>query len=71
MAEGDAGYNPIEYYVGTVWPHDNAIIPWGLRRCWYRKEAAQLALAMLEAAAAFRGRLPEAFAGALLSLEAT
>jgi glycogen debranching enzyme len=63
MAEGDAGYNPIGYHVGTVWPHDNSIIAWGLRRCGYRAEAAQLALAMLEAATAFRGRLPEAFAG--------
>ena len=63
MAEGDAGYNPIGYHVGTVWPHDNSLIAWGLRRCGYRKEAAQLALAMLEAATAFRGRLPEAFAG--------
>ena len=63
MAEGDAGYNPIGYHVGTVWPHDNSLIAWGLRRCGYRKEAAQLALAMLEAATAFHGRLPEAFAG--------
>ena len=63
MAEGDAGYNPIGYHVGTVWPHDNSLIAWGLRRCGYRKEAAHLALAMLEAATAFHGRLPEAFAG--------
>jgi hypothetical protein len=62
-AEGDAGYNPIGYHVGTVWPHDNSIIAWGLRRCGYRAEAAKLALAMLEAATSFRGRLPEAFAG--------
>jgi len=63
MAEGDAGYNPIGYHVGTVWPHDNSIVAWGLRRCGYREEAAKLALAMLEAATYFRGRLPEAFAG--------
>jgi glycogen debranching enzyme len=63
MAEGDAGYNPIGYHVGTVWPHDNSIIAWGLRRCGYREEAAKLALAMLEAATFFDGRLPEAFAG--------
>ncbi len=63
MAEADAGYNPIGYHVGTVWPHDNSIIAWGLRRCGYREEAAKLALAMLEAATFFEGRLPEAFAG--------
>jgi len=49
--------------VGTVWPHDNSIIAWGLRRYGYREEAAEIAFAMLEAASVFRGRLPEAFAG--------
>jgi glycogen debranching enzyme len=63
MAEGDGAYNPIGYHVGTVWPHDTAIIAWGLRRYGYRHEPAILARAMLEAAAFFRGRLPEAFAG--------
>ncbi len=63
MAEGDAYYNPIGYHVGTVWPHDNSIIAWGLRRYGYREEAATIALAMLEASEVFKGRLPEAFAG--------
>jgi glycogen debranching enzyme len=63
MSVRDGGYNPIGYHVGTVWPHDNSIIAWGLRRCGYREEAAKVSLAMLEAATFFRGRLPEAFAG--------
>jgi glycogen debranching enzyme len=63
MAEGDGGYNPIGYHVGTVWPHDNSIIAWGLTRYGYRAEAARIAFAMLEAAEFFGGRLPEAFAG--------
>jgi glycogen debranching enzyme len=63
MADGDAYYNPIGYHVGTVWPHDNSIIAWGLRRYGYREEAAKIALAMLEASEVFKGRLPEAFAG--------
>jgi glycogen debranching enzyme len=63
MAEGEGGYNPISYHVGTVWPHDNSIIAWGLRRCGYREEAAQVAAGILEAATFFKGRLPEAFAG--------
>jgi glycogen debranching enzyme len=64
MAEGEAAYNPIGYHVGTVWPHDNAFIAWGLRRYGFRAEAAQITLAMLEAAELFNYRLPEAFAGA-------
>ena len=63
MAEGEGGYNPIGYHVGTVWPHDNSIIAWGLRRCGYREEAALVAAGILEAATFFKGRLPEAFAG--------
>src|SRR6185369_2724147 len=30
MAEGEGGYNPIGYHVGTVWPHDNSFIALGL-----------------------------------------
>jgi glycogen debranching enzyme len=63
MGTAEGAYNPIGYHVGTVWPHDTAIVAWGLSRCGYREEAARLALSMLEAATYFRGRLPEAFAG--------
>jgi len=63
MAEGEGGHNPIGYQVGTVWPHDNSIIAWGLTRYGYRAEAARVAFAMLEAAEFFAGRLPEALAG--------
>ena len=63
MAEGDGGYNPIGYHVGTVWPFDNSFIALGLRRYGYREEAARVAFGILEAAQFFRGRLPEAFAG--------
>jgi glycogen debranching enzyme len=63
MAEGDEGYNPIGYHVGTVWPHDNSLIAWGLRRYGYAGEAARIAAGILDAARYFGGRLPEAFAG--------
>src|SRR5467141_198255 len=63
MADTESSYNPIGYHVGTVWPHDNSIIAWGLRRYGYRAEAARICRAMLEAAELFPHRLPEAFAG--------
>ena len=63
MAEGEGGYNPIGYHVGTVWPHDNSFIAWGLARYGYREEAAQIAMGILDAATYFAERLPEAFAG--------
>jgi glycogen debranching enzyme len=63
MAATEGSYNPIGYHVGTVWPHDNSFIAWGLRRYGYRAEAARIAYAMLEAADLFHHRLPEAFGG--------
>ncbi|MBV9172745.1 MAG: SCP2 sterol-binding domain-containing protein [Chloroflexi bacterium] len=63
MAEGEGGYNPIGYHLGTVWPHDNSLIALGLQRYGYRQQATQVALSILEAATYFDGRLPEAFAG--------
>jgi len=63
MAAGDAGYNPIEYHNGTVWPHDTAFAAEGLRRYGHREQASHLALMLIQAAAAFEYRLPEVFAG--------
>jgi glycogen debranching enzyme len=63
LGTGEARYNPIGYHVGTVWPFDNSIIAWGLRRYGFREEAAMIAAGMLEAAEIFEGRLPEAFGG--------
>ncbi len=63
MAVGEGSFNPLGYHVGTVWPHDTSIVAWGLWRYGYRKEAARLAVGILEAAELFHHRLPEAFAG--------
>jgi glycogen debranching enzyme len=63
MSARDAGYNPIEYHNGTVWPHDTAIVAEGLRRYGFRGEASELAVAIIEAAKHFDYRLPETFAG--------
>jgi glycogen debranching enzyme len=63
MALGEGSYNPIGYHVGTVWPHDNSIIAWGLRVAGYKAEAARIARGILEAAELFHHRLPEAFSG--------
>jgi glycogen debranching enzyme len=63
LAEGEGGYNPIHYHNGTVWPHDNSLIAYGLARYGFRDQAATIAQATLEAATYFRYRLPEVFAG--------
>jgi glycogen debranching enzyme len=63
MAEGHAGYNPIEYHNGTVWPHDNSLIAHGMAAYGYRDEARAIGMALVEAATHFEYRLPEVFAG--------
>jgi len=63
MAQSNAGYNPIGYHDGTVWPHDNSIIAAGLFRYGYRDQATQIAGAIIESSLFFNHRLPEAFAG--------
>lgn len=63
MSASDAGYNPIEYHNGTVWPHDTSIVAEGLRRYGAHDEASRLVDALIEAAEHFDFRLPEVFAG--------
>jgi glycogen debranching enzyme len=63
LAASEAGYNPITYHGGTVWPHDNSIIAAGLARYGFREEANQIGMAMFEAARYTDYRLPEVFAG--------
>jgi len=63
MSSDDGAYNPIEYHNGTVWPFDTAIAAEGMRRYGFRDQASRVARGLLEAAAAFGGRLPEVFAG--------
>ena len=64
LAASMAGYNPIGYHLGTIWPHDNAIAAAGLLRYGFREEASRVGAAMLEATMYFRdSRLPELFCG--------
>ncbi len=63
MAVGEGAYNPLVYHDGTVWPHDNSLVAWGLAHSGHPEEAARILRAMVEAAAHFDYRLPEVFAG--------
>ena len=56
-------YDPVGYHVGSVWPHDNAIIAAGMVRAGKRDRAVRIAEEMIAAAGYQDGRLPEAFAG--------
>ncbi|WP_085999044.1 amylo-alpha-1,6-glucosidase [Nocardia higoensis] len=67
LASSMGAFNPMSYHCGSVWPHDTAIGVAGLLR--YRhvpgavELATRLATGLLDAAAAFDGRLPELFCG--------
>ena len=63
MSTGDAGYNPLSYHNGTVWPHDNSIVAAGLARYARWPEAQRVIQRMLTAAQHFNYQLPEVFAG--------
>jgi len=59
----EAGYNPLGYHTGTIWPHDNSLIAAGLARYGHHDAAGAIASAILAAAPYFEHRLPEVFAG--------
>ena len=63
MSTADAGFNPLSYHNGTVWPHDNSLIAWGLARYARWPEAQRIARRMLNASGHFDHQLPEVFAG--------
>jgi glycogen debranching enzyme len=68
LSSRDAGYNPLGYHTGTVWPHDNSLIVAGLARYGHHEAASTIAGSVLSAASHFEHRLPEVFAGYSIDL---
>jgi glycogen debranching enzyme len=63
MSTGDAGFSPLVYHDGTVWPHDNSLVAWGLTRYRRWSEAHAIVRSMVDASVHFDAELPEVFAG--------
>lgn len=64
LSSAATAFNPISYHLGSVWPHDNALILRGFRRYGHDAAALRLFDALFEAASGFRDhRLPELFCG--------
>jgi glycogen debranching enzyme len=64
LSAANPAYNPFSYQRGSVWPHDNGIIPAGFKRYGFAAEANRLARDLFEAASYFLSyRLPELYAG--------
>lgn len=63
LSADNAGYNPLSYHCGSVWPHDTALAVAGLHRYGFDDVAHRLTRGLLATATWTDGRLPELFAG--------
>jgi glycogen debranching enzyme len=64
LSASERRYNPIGYHVGSIWPHDNAIIAAGFRRYGIDDPAKRIFAGILALAAEFPlRRLPELITG--------
>jgi glycogen debranching enzyme len=64
LATGEVRYNPMGYHVGSVWPHDNALFAYGLKRCGEEQKLQAIISGFFESARHFPDlRVPELFCG--------
>jgi glycogen debranching enzyme len=63
LSASDAGFNPISYHCGSVWPHDNAICAAGLMRYGLVDEAHRVMRGLIDASSWFGDLLPELYGG--------
>lgn len=64
MSTDAAGYNPMSYHDGSIWPHDNSICIIGLSQAGFKQEARTVMEGLLKAVRDFEYyRLPELFCG--------
>ena len=64
LSQAEKGYNPIGYHVGSIWPHDNAMIAEGFREYGFYEEAMEVFMGILSAAMNFEEfQLPELYSG--------
>lgn len=64
MSSEDSGYSPVSYHVGSVWPHDNALIAHGAADYGFEAAAETIATDVLAACRTFEhDRIPELYCG--------
>jgi len=57
-------YNPMSYHNGSIWPHDNAIIAFGLARYGFKEATLRVLNALFDASQFVElNRLPELYCG--------
>jgi glycogen debranching enzyme len=64
LSTREVRYNPMSYHNGSVWPHDNGVVGWGLARYGRTDRALQIFESFFQASKFFDlTRLPELFCG--------
>ncbi|KMJ58238.1 amylo-alpha-1,6-glucosidase [Bacillus sp. LL01] len=64
MGTEEAGYNPMSYHDGSIWPHDNSMVLLGMSKIKEQEAANVVIEGLIEAASHFEyDRLPELFCG--------
>ncbi|HSE41194.1 MAG TPA: amylo-alpha-1,6-glucosidase, partial [Acidobacteriota bacterium] len=64
LGSNEARFNPMSYHNGSVWPHDNALIVYGLSRYGFKEEVVRVLNGLYEASLFLDlYRLPELFCG--------
>jgi glycogen debranching enzyme len=64
LASSAAYFNPMSYHCGSVWPHDNSIIGYGMAQYGLHREASTIFQSLYDATLHFRDyRLPELYCG--------
>ncbi len=64
VATTEPRYNPMSYHNGSIWPHDNALIAYGLARYGYNDLALKIFDGLFDATQYLElNRLPELFCG--------
>ncbi|MFN3402859.1 MAG: glycogen debranching N-terminal domain-containing protein [Cytophagaceae bacterium] len=64
VASGEARYNPMSYHNGSIWPHDNAMIAYGLARYGFTQEVHSIVGGLFDVSLNVPlHRLPELFCG--------
>lgn len=64
VAASEVRYNPMSYHNGSVWPHDNALIAYGLARYGFKEMALKILTGIFDSTLFLDlHRLPELFCG--------
>ena len=64
LSNEELTFNPMSYHRGSVWPHDSALIAYGMANYGFLEESSHICSCLYEAALHFRDyRLPELFCG--------